>query len=71
MDKWIPSRNQKSGLLSRTLEFFIAELDELQDELDCPYEFICDFLVVIKSLWSPDSCHSKARLHKRDNPSSY
>tara|TARA_Y100001968_G_scaffold301619_1_gene314032 strand:- start:27 stop:242 length:216 start_codon:yes stop_codon:yes gene_type:complete len=71
MNKWIPYRNQKSGLLNRTLELFIAEFAELQDELDCPDEFICDFLKVIKSLWSPDSCHSKARLHKSDNPSSY
>ena len=47
------------------------ELVELQDELDCPDEFICDFLEVVKNRWSPDSCHSKARQHKRDNPSSY
>ena len=71
MDKWIPSQKQKSDLISRTFEFFIDELNELQDELDCPDEFICNFLEVIKSRWSPDSCHSKARQHKRDNPSSY
>ena len=71
MDKWIPSKKQKSGLISRTFEFFIDELAELQDELDCPDEFICDFLEVVKNRWSPDSCHSKARRHKRNNPSSY
>ena len=71
MDKWIPSQKQKSGLISRTFEFFIDELDELQDELDCPDEFICDFLEVVKNRWSPDSCHSIARQNKRDNPSSY
>ena len=71
MAKWIPSQKQKSGLISRTFEFFIDELKELQDELDCPDEFICDFLEVVKNRSSPDSCHSKARQHKRDNPSSY
>jgi len=59
MAKWIPSQKQKSGLISRTFEFFIDELAELQDELDCPDEFICDFLEVVKNRWSPDSCHSK------------
>ena len=71
MAKWIPSQKQKSGLISRTFEFFIDELAELQDELNCPDEFICDFLEVVKNRWSQDSCHSKARQHKRDNPSSY
>ena len=71
MDKWIPSQNQKSGLISRTFEVFIDELVKFQDELDCPDEFIYDFLDVVKNRWSPDSCHSKARQHKRDNPSSY
>ena len=71
MDKWIPSQNQKSGLISRTFEFFNDELTELQEELDCPDEFICDFLELIKNRWSPDSCHAKARQHKRDSPSFY
>ena len=71
MGKWTPSQNQKSGLISRTFDFFIDELSELQEELDCPDEFICDFLEIVKDRWSPDSCHSKARQHKRDNPSSY
>ena len=71
MGKWTPSQKQKSGPISRTFDFFIDELAELQKELDCPDEFICDFLEIVKNRWSPDSCHSKARQHKRDNPSSY
>jgi hypothetical protein len=71
MGKWTPSQKQKSGLISRTFDFFIDELAELQEELDCSDEFICDFLEIVKNRWSPDSCHSKARQHKRDNPSSY
>ena len=71
MGKWTPTQKQKSGLISRTFDFFIDELAELQEELNCPDEFICEFLEVGKNRWSPDSCHSKARQHKRDNPSSY
>ncbi len=71
MERWISSQNQQSGLISRTFEFFNNELAEFQEELDCPDEFICDFLDVIRNRWSPDSCFSKARQHKRDNQSSY
>tara|TARA_B100000965_G_C19006182_1_gene504616 strand:- start:109 stop:324 length:216 start_codon:yes stop_codon:yes gene_type:complete len=71
MNKWNPSKEQQSGSISRTFDFFIDELTELQEELSCPDEFIYDFLEVIRSRWSSESCHSKARQHKRDNPSSY
>ena len=71
MGKWTPSQAQQSGLISHTFEFFNQQLVELQDELDCPDEFICEFLEIVKNRWSPHSCHSKARQHKRDNPSSY
>ena len=71
MDKWIPSKSQQSGLISRTFESLNKELIRLQDELDCPDQFICDFLEVVKNRWLPDNCHSRVRQHKRDNPSSY
>ena len=71
MNKWMPSQKQQLGLINRTFELLNDELTELQKELNCTDEFICDFLEVVKNRWSPDSCHSKARQHKRDNPSSY
>ena len=71
MNKWKPSLEEQSGSIGRTFDFFIDELTELQEELDCPDEFIFDFLEVIRNRWSSDSCHSKARNHKRDNPTSY
>ena len=71
MGKWSPSKNQQSGSIVRTFDFFIDELTELQEELNCPDEFIYDFLEAIKNRWSSDSCHSRIRRHKRDNPSSY
>ena len=61
----------KVSLISRTFESFVDGLAELQDELDCTGEIICDFLEVVKNRWSPESCQSKARQHKRYNPSSY
>ena len=71
MNKWKPSEEQQSGSISRTFDFFVDELTELQEELDCPDEFIHDFLEVITKRWSSNSCHSKARQHKRDNPFFY
>ena len=71
MEKWTPSHEQQSGIISRKFEFINDELTELQEELDCPDEFIGAFLEVIKKRWSSDSCHSKVRMHKKNNPSSY
>jgi len=71
MSKWKPSKEQQLGSISRTFDFFIDELTELQEELDCPDEFIFEFLEVIRNRWSSNSCHSKARQHKKDNPNSY
>tara|TARA_B100001029_G_C14998363_1_gene416454 strand:- start:120 stop:335 length:216 start_codon:yes stop_codon:yes gene_type:complete len=71
MNKWKPSQEQQSGSISRTFDFFIDELTELQEELDCPDGFIYDFLEVIRNRWSSDSCHSKARQNKIDNPDLY
>ena len=71
MEKWIPFQKPMSGLISDTFGVFIDKLAKFRDELDCPDDFICDSLDVVKNRCSLDSCHSKARQHKRDNPSSY
>ncbi len=71
MERWHPTQDQQSGKISRSFDFFIDELNELQEYLDCPDEFIYDFLEVIKDRWSSDSCHSKVRLHKKNNPTLY
>ncbi len=68
MNKWKPTQEQQSGSISRTFDFFVDELTELQEELDCSDEFIYNFLEVLRNRWSSDSCHSKVRKHKRDNP---
>ena len=71
MNKWNPSHEQQLGSITRIFDFFVDELKELQEELDCPDEFIYDFLEAIRNRWSSDSCHSKARQHKIDNPNLY
>ena len=68
MDKWKPTQEQQSGPITRTFDFFTDELNDLQEELNCPDDFIYNFLEVIRNQSSPDSCHSQQKQHKRDNP---
>ena len=70
-EKWKPTEEQNTGPISRVSEFFIDELNELQEELECPDEFIYDFMEAIRNRGSPDSCHSQARNLKRENPDAY
>ena len=70
-EKWEPTEEQSTGPISRVSEFFIDELNELQEDLECPDEFIYDFMEAIRNRWSPDSCHSKARKLKREKPHAY
>tara|TARA_B100000700_G_scaffold329628_1_gene452079 strand:- start:1135 stop:1350 length:216 start_codon:yes stop_codon:yes gene_type:complete len=64
---WKPTQEQNNGPISRVSEFFIDELNELQEELDCPDGFIYDFMEAIRDRWSPDSCHGQVRKIKREN----
>ncbi len=64
--EWKPTNDQNTGPISRVSEFFIDELNELQEELNCPDEFIYAFLEAIRNRWSPDSCHAQARKLKRN-----
>ncbi len=71
MTKWKPSKAQQLGPISKKFQYFIYELTELQEELDCPDEFIYDFLEVVRKRWSPDSCHAIVRKHKKNNADLY
>ena len=64
-EKWKPTEGQNNGPISRVAEFFIDELNELQEELDCPDEFIYDLLEAIRNRWSRESCHTAVRKQKR------
>ncbi len=65
---WKPTQEQNSGPITRVSEFFIHQLNELQDELNCPDAFIYDLMGEIQNRWSPDSCHAQARKLKRQKP---
>ncbi len=67
-EQWKPTNEQNTGPISRVSEFFIDELNELQDELNCPDEFIYDLIEAIKNRWSSENCHAQARKIKRENP---
>ena len=70
-DNWTPSKDQYEGAIARTVDFFLDELKELQEELDCPDEFIFDLLEAIRARWSPESCHGKMRNLKKSNPEAF
>ena len=67
-EKWTPTKEQNEGVVTRTVDFFLDELNELQEELGCPDEFIFDLLGAIRDRWSPESCYSKMRVLKKANP---
>ncbi len=69
--KWSPSREQSKGVVTRAIDFFLDELTDLQDELDCPDEFIFDLLGAIRDRWSPGSCHARMREFKKENPETF
>ena len=67
-EQWKPTEEQNIGPVSRVSQVFIDELNELQEEIGCPDEFIYDFMEAIRNRWSPYSCHAQARRLKRENP---
>ena len=67
-EKWTPSKKQSESVVTRAIDFFLDELTELQEELNCPDEFIFDLVGAIRDRWSPESCHAKMRALKKENP---
>ena len=57
--KWHPTEEQNTGPISRVSEFFIDELKELQEELNCPDDFIYDFMESIRNLWKTENQSSQ------------
>ena len=65
--KWVPSKEENSGVITSVYEFIKNELSELQEETGCPDSFIYDFIGKIQNEWNPESCHSIVRNKKRKN----
>ena len=65
--KWIPSKEQNTGVITSVYESINEELSELQKKTGCPDSFIYNFLSKIQNEWHPESCHSIVRNNKRKN----
>tara|TARA_B100001769_G_scaffold235759_1_gene200283 strand:+ start:113 stop:319 length:207 start_codon:yes stop_codon:yes gene_type:complete len=58
---WQATNYQKDSLITNTKKYIKQKLDELQIELECPNEFIYDFIKDIQQDWDPDSFKLKAQ----------
>ena len=58
---WVPSEEDNLGAISESYYSITKELKNLQDKINCPYDFIYDFLGAIQNEWSPESCKIKAK----------
>jgi len=65
-ETWEPTQEQNVGIISSVYEFIKGELSELQEITECPDSFIYDFIGRIQYEWDPESCHSLARNHKKN-----
>ena len=64
---WTPSDDQKEGPITRSYELVHEEMERLQNQLNCPDEFIYDFLEAIRDHYSPTSCFARIRQNKNQN----
>ena len=58
---WQATNYQKDRHISSNKKYIKQKLDELQKELECPNEFIYDFIKDIQQDWDPDSFKLKAQ----------
>tara|TARA_B100000212_G_scaffold298092_1_gene242123 strand:+ start:207 stop:428 length:222 start_codon:yes stop_codon:yes gene_type:complete len=61
---WVPSEEDNLGAISESYYSITRELENLQDKIDCPDNFIYEFLGAIKNEWNPKSCKIKAKSFK-------
>ena len=59
--KWVPSEEDNLGPISESYYSITKELETLQDKLNCPDNFIYDFLGAIQKDWDLESCKIKAK----------
>ena len=62
--KWVPSAEDNLGPISESYYSITKELETLQDKLNCPDNFIYDFLGAIQKDWDLESCKIKAKYIK-------
>ena len=64
--KWVPTKEENFGIITRVYDSIKEELSELQKETGCPDLFIYKFIGNIQNEWHPESCHSSVRNKKRE-----
>ena len=62
--KWVPTKEQNSGIITSTYTYIKNNLQILQEETKCPDTFIYQFMGEIQSQYHPNSCRSKAKEFK-------
>ena len=64
---WVPTEEDNLGAISESYYSITTELENLQDKVKCPDNFIYDFLGAIQKEWGPESCKMKAKTFKNKN----
>ena len=64
---WVPSEEDNLGAISETYSYISRELENLQDKINCPDDFIYKFLGAIQKEWNSESCKIKAKSFKNKN----
>ena len=64
---WEPSEEDNLGAISESYYYIAKELKNLQNKVNCPNNFIYDFLGEIQKEWHPESCTIKAKYLKNKN----
>ena len=59
--EWVPSEQDNLGPISQSYSSISKELENLQDKVNCPDNFIYDFLGAIQKDWDLESCKIKAK----------
>ena len=61
---WVPSEEDNLGPISESYYSITKELENLQYKVNCPDNFIYDFLGAIQKEWNPMSCSMKYKSFK-------
>ena len=69
-ENWQATNYQRDTLISWTKKYITQKLNELHEELECPNEFIFDFMKDIQQDWDPDSYTSKSEKLLKNQPKS-
>ncbi len=60
-EKWHATNYQKERLISNANKYIKQKLNDLHKELECPNEFIFNFIEDIQQDWNPDSYKLKSQ----------